>query len=120
MRFVILLLLTAALPIAWFVADLRSSPLVRRVLGVVAILWSFGVASLVGGLVTLNANTFFSTASKDLLHATVQALRAGKTEAVIRELSLADEQYSPSYENRDRFRQIVDQAMDGMKKPVPQ
>ena len=65
----------------------------------------------------MNANTYFSSASKDLVHASVQALRAGKTEAVVRELSRADADYSPSYEDRARYRQIVDKAVEGMQKP---
>ena len=115
MRILMLLLLTAALPIAWFVADLRGRPTVRRILGLVALLWSFGIAALVGGLQQLNANAYFSEASKDLLHATVLALRAGKTEAVVRELSRADDSYSASYEARGRYRQVVDEAIEGMK-----
>jgi hypothetical protein len=117
MRIVILLVITAVLPIAWLVSDIRSRPMVRRIWGVMAILWSFGVASLVGLLQEMSANTFFSSASKDLVHASVQALRDGKTEAVVRELSRADEKWSPSYEGRARYREIVDKAVEGMKKP---
>ena len=117
MRIVILLVITAALPIAWLVADFRSSAKVRRILGVVAILWSFAVAAFVGALQQFNANSYFTSASKNLLESSVQQLRAGKTDAVIRELSRANEQFNPTYENRARYRQIVDEAIEGMKKP---
>ena len=117
MRIIILLVITAALPIAWLVADFRSSAKVRRIVGVVTILWSFAVAAFVGALQQFNANSYFTSASKDLLEASVQQLRAGKTEAVVRELSHANEQFSPTYENRAKYRQIVDEAIEGMKKP---
>ncbi|MEZ5383897.1 MAG: hypothetical protein R3F13_00125 [Prosthecobacter sp.] len=116
MQIAILLIITATLPIAWFIAEFRASVAVRRTLGVVTILWSFGVAALVGGLQNFNANVYFTTASKELLEASVQQLRAGKTEAVLRELSRANEEFSPTYENRARYKQIVQQAVEGMSR----
>jgi len=117
MRIVILLLVTAALPLAWLIAEFRSSAGIRRALGGIAILWSFGVAALVGCLRDFNANVYFTTATKDLLQASIEQLRAGKAESVLREWSRADSQFSPTYENRARYRQTVDQAIEGMKKP---
>ena len=117
MRIILLLAITAALPIAWMVAEFKARPGVRRTLGIITILWSFGVASLVGVLRDFNANVYFTGASKDLLSASVEQLKAGKTEAVIREWSRADSEFQPTYENRARYRQIVDQTIEGMKKP---
>ncbi len=117
MRIILLLAITAALPIAWLVAEFKARPGIRRTLGIVTILWSFGVASLVGLLQDFNANVYFTGASKDLLSASVEQLKAGKTEAVIREWSRADSEFHPTYENRARYRQIVDQTIEGMKKP---
>ena len=102
MRIILLLTITAALPIAWLVAEFKARPDVRRTLGIVTILWSFGVASLAGLLRDFNANVYFTGASKDLLSASVEQLKAGKTEAVIREWSRADSEFQPTYENRAR------------------
>ena len=104
------------LPIAWLIAEFRAKTAMRRTLGVVTILWSFGVATLVGALRDFNANVYFTTASKELLEASVQQLRAGKTEAVLREWSHANDEFGPTYETRARYKQIVDQAIEGMKK----
>jgi hypothetical protein len=117
MRIVLLLCITAALPIAWFIADFKTRPSIRRTLGITAILWSFGVASFVGLFQYFDANVYFAVATKDLLTSSVEQLKAGKTAAVIRELSRADDQFDPTYENRARYRQIVDQAIEGMKRP---
>ena len=117
MQIVILLLITAALPIAWLVAEFRGGAGTRRTLGIFTLLWSFGVAALVGALRDFNANVYFTTATKELLQASIEQLRAGKTEAVLREWSRADTQFSPAYENRARYRQTVEQAIEGMKKP---
>ena len=116
MQIFILLLITAALPIAWLIAEFRANVAVRRTLGVITILWSFGVASLVGMLQNFNANSYFTTASKDLLETSVEQLRAGKTEAVLREWTRANEELSPTYENRARYQEIVEQAIEGMKR----
>ena len=116
-QLVILLIITVALPIVWAIAEFRSRPIVRRIIGLVAILWSFAVAALAGGLQVFNANSYFTAASKDLLETSVQQLRAGKTEAVIRELEHANDQFNPTYENRGKYKEIVDQAVKGMKKP---
>lgn len=85
MQIIILLIITATLPIAWLIAEFRASVAVRRTLGVITILWSFGVAVVVGTLDNYNANSYFTAASKDLLEASLQHLRAGKTELVLRE-----------------------------------
>jgi hypothetical protein len=117
MRITLLLGITAALPIAWLVAEFKARPGVRRTLGIVTLLWSFGVASLVGVLRDFNANVYFTGATKDLLEASVSTLKTGKTDGVIREWTRASEEFHPTYENRAHYRQIVDQAMEGMKKP---
>jgi hypothetical protein len=72
----------------------QSSSWYRRTLGIVTILWSFGVASLIGRLQDFNANVYFTGASKDLLSASVEQLKAGKTEAVIREWSRAEASFN--------------------------
>ena len=117
MRIILLLTITAALPIGWLIAEFKARPSIRRALGIVTILWSFGVALLVGALRDFNANVYFTGASKDLLTASVEQLKAGKTQPVIQAWSHADEQFQPTYENRARYRQIVDQAIEEMKKP---
>jgi len=117
MRIILLLAITAALPIAWLIAEFKARPGVRRSLGIVTLVWSFGVASLVGILRDFSANIYFTNATKDLLEASVSQLKIGKTEVVIREWSRASEEFHPTYENRAQYRQIVDQAIEGMKKP---
>ena len=116
MQIIILLIITATLPIAWLAAEFRARIAVRRTLGVITILWSFGVAALVGALHDFNANVYFTTASKELLEASVQQLRAGKTEAVLREWSRANDEFGPTYENRARYQQIIKQAVEGMSR----
>jgi hypothetical protein len=117
MNFVLFLTITAALPLAWLISDITARPSIRRALGIVTILWSFAVAAIVGLLQNFNANSYFTDASKDLLTASVEQMKAGKTEVVLREWLHADDQFHATYENRGKYRQIVDEAIAGMKKP---
>ena len=55
MRIILLSVITVALPIAWLAAEFKAAPAIRRTLGVVTLLWSFGVAVLVGVLRDFNA-----------------------------------------------------------------
>jgi hypothetical protein len=72
MRLLLFALFTIALPVSWGIAEFKAKPAVRRVIGLMALLWSFAVASFVGALQQLGADTFFSQASKDLLTASVE------------------------------------------------
>jgi len=60
---------------------------------------------------------YFTTATKQLLTESVEQLKAGHGDAVIREWSLANDEFNPTYENRARYHQIVDKAIAGMKQP---
>jgi hypothetical protein len=115
--FAISLLLTVTLPIAWLVADFKAKPILRRVLGIFAILWSFGIALLVGNLQFFNANSFFSSATKDLLSSSVEQLKSGKTQSVLAAWEKANSEFNATYENRSQYQQIVDEAIADMKKP---
>jgi hypothetical protein len=109
------LFLTAMLPIAWLIAEFRAGAAVRRALGVVTVLWSLGFAFMSSSLQQFNSNRYFTTASKELLEASTQQLRAGRTEVVLREWTRANEEFRPTYEDRARYKEIVDQAISGMK-----
>ena len=114
----LLLIITVGLPIAWFVSEFRGdTPGIRRTLGITALLCSFGVATLVGISQDFKANFYFTRSTKNLLEASVSQLKNGKTEAVIREWTQANNEFHPTYEDRGHYRQILDQAIEGMKKP---
>lgn len=117
MRLILLLGISTMLPVAWMLAEFKAGPGIRRLLGMVTLLWSFGVASLAGCLRDFDANVYFTGATKDLLTASVEQLKAGKAEAVLREWSRAGAEFNPTYENRANYRQIVDQTIAGMKQP---
>ena len=112
----IIVAISIALPIAWFVSDARGrTPLRRRVLGLVTILWLFAVAILAHGIQSFEANSYFTYESKRLLDASVRHLRARHSDAVFREWGRANERFKATYENRGRYAEIVDDAVRGME-----
>lgn len=90
---------------------------VRRILGIAAILWSFAIAAIVGIRQTFDTNACFSAAPKELLTEVVVQLNAERTEAVTHALSRASDQIHPTYENRGRYKEIVEEAAAQMKQP---
>jgi hypothetical protein len=112
---VIVLLLVLGLPVAWAVSEFRYGRRVRICLGIGSILMSFGVASLVGLLERFNSNAWFGYASKRLIDAAVSELDAGHSERVLQAFRQLQSQYEPTYENRARYDDLVDQAVAGMK-----
>ncbi len=114
----LILIAAILLPIGWLLADIWGSPLVRRGLGVIAILMTSTVAYLFGSIIEhFNSTADFSHASKDLLECSVQQMQAGKSNVVQREWKRMIEEYQPSYENRGRYREVVDEAIERMKQP---
>lgn len=114
----LVLLATILLPIGWLLADIWGSPLMRRGLGVIAILMSSTVAFLFGSIIEhFNSTTYFSSASKDLLECSVQQMQAGKSDVVQREWKRMIEEYQPSYENRGRYREVIEESIERMKQP---
>lgn len=102
---------------AWLIAEFLARPLFRRILGMAAILWSFGVAFFVGSLQDINANAHFTAATEKLLETSVKHLKAGHSEAVLREWSRITENFGATYESRGKYAELVEVATQGMEQP---
>jgi len=113
---VVILLLVIVMPLAWFASEFQNRRWVRLVLGSVAILLSFGVASLVGTLERLNANSWFGEATKNLVDETIEQLEAGNQDQVLSALRRLQANYSPTYENRARYDELVKEAVADMRR----
>src|SRR5688500_1698743 len=104
----VLLVLTIALPVAWFVSEFWPQRWVRLLLGCSAISLSFLVAAGVGSLDRLNSNAWYGGASKNLIDATVEELESGNTDRVIQELKTLQRDFQPTYENRARYDKLIE------------
>lgn len=110
-----LVLLPLLLLIAWVIAEYRGSRAARRILGAVMAL-SLICSVLYQGLAErFAANDYFTSAAKDLLRASVEQLRQGRQDAVLREWAAATSKFGSTYENRGAFAEVVEAAVHGMR-----
>ena len=110
-----IIVLAIAVPIAWFASEYQARRWLRHVLGCLAILLSFGVAALVGSLERFNSNAWFGLASKELVDTTIAELEAGNEDRVLSSLRAFQQKYSPTYENRARYDQLVEDTVFQMR-----
>lgn len=109
-------LLVLAAPVAWLTSEFQERRWLRVCLGTAAILMSFGVAFIVGTLQNFQANIWYGTASEELIRTTVLELEAGNTESVIVELKSLDAKFQPTYENRARYDEVVEEYVENLRR----
>jgi len=112
---VIVIVAAILLPIGWFVSEFRGGRGLRLTLGCLALLTSFGVAFVVVALERFNSNAWFTGASKELIDACISELEAGHTDRVLNALRQLQSGFRPTYENRGRYDELVEQAVSRMK-----
>ncbi len=100
---------------AWWIAELRAKAMIRRVLGVLLVALLVINITYVRDLERFSANSDFTSAGKDLLETSLQHLQQGRSDAVIREWSKANDRFGATYENRGGFVEVVKDAVDGMR-----
>jgi hypothetical protein len=103
----LILFLTVALPIAWFISEFQPRTWLRLVLGCAAIGMSYLVATGVGLLQQLDYNAWYGDASRQLIDTTVVKLESGKMPEVIANLNWLSRNYQPTYENRADYDDLV-------------
>jgi hypothetical protein len=116
----ILLLAAIALPIAWLASEFQGSRTLRIILGIVAI----GViASCVWGLTsvltTINYNAWYGGATGGLISTSVQEIEDGNLERVLKVWRGLERLYEPTYENRARYDELVEEATRRIRGEVP-
>lgn len=113
----LILLLTITLPIAWLASEFQDRRWLRIAAGIAALSMSFSVATGVGSLAHLNANAWYGGASKNLIDTTVEEMERGDTERLLKELKILQEQFQPTYENRARYDELIEEFMSRLGHP---
>jgi hypothetical protein len=117
---ILVLLAGPILVIAWLVSEFKASRKIRISLGIAAI----AVFTLVVFFATLiinqmEYNVWYGYATKELISETIKGLESGKSDKVINELKRFQDEYHPNYENRARYRPLVEQTVERMKAMNP-
>jgi hypothetical protein len=117
---VLLVVVVTAVPIAWIVSEFRSSRMLRIALGVLTIgvvatsVW--GVTAL---LTRFNYNAWYGSATGDLVSTSLQQVEDGHLERVLTVWRGLDRLYRPTYENRARYDELVEEATARMRGDTP-
>jgi hypothetical protein len=113
---IISIVLCIGFPIAWFASEFQGRRWLRLVLGCLAtIVLNCGIAAVFISFERFNSNSWFGNASKELVDATVAELEAGNEDGVLRALKAMQQKYSPTYENRARYDDLVKETVAQMR-----
>lgn len=107
----VIIALVIALPIVWLFSEYQDRRWLRIVAGIAALSMSLLVAMGIGSLEHLNANAWYGGASKNLIDTTIEEIEHGRTEQLLKELKVLQEQFQPTYENRARYDHLIEEFM---------
>ena len=109
------LAIVVMVPIAWFLSEFQERRWLRILLGSISISLCFAVAVLVGKLERWNENAWYGFASKSLIEATIAGLESGEAERVLATYKRLQSEFSPTYENRARYDELVEKVVSEMR-----
>ncbi|MCE9548685.1 MAG: hypothetical protein K8T25_24675 [Planctomycetia bacterium] len=110
-----IIILLVVLPTAWLICEFRSPRWIRIILGVSSLALSFVVAWGVGLISQFNYNAWYGGASSRLIDTVILNVESGNQDALLRELRQLKTDYHPTYENRARYDELVDQFVERLK-----
>jgi hypothetical protein len=103
-------------PILWYLSETRWSVKTRRVLGMLAISSSFGIAFIVSSINEISYNAWYGSATKNLIQTIISQLEKGNELKLIEELKNLDQKFLPTYENRARYDILVQEMIEKIRK----
>ena len=113
---ILVLIAVFILPILWFITELKSTnKLLRQSLGILAILFSFGLAWTSAKTVRLNYNAWYGLASKRLIDSVVEELENNEIKALLQEMKSLQQDFKPTYESKAHYDALVNEAVKRIK-----
>jgi len=105
----------------WLVAEVRRWPTVVRigtgVLAMVAVCFFVWLFCVIG--TTFSYNAWYGFASRQLIRASILAIEKGRTEQVLEMWRELDQKFQPTYENRGRYDEWVEEAVKRIEESAP-
>ena len=113
---ILVLIAVLILSILWFITELKTTnKLLRRSLGILAILSSFGLAWTSAKIVRLNYNAWYGLASKRLIDSVVEELENNEIKALLKEMKSLQQDFKPTYESKAHYDALVNEAVKRIK-----
>ena len=103
----VIVIVLAICPLLWLVAEFQPRIWLRIVLGLGGMAGVFVVSNLLTISRQFEANSYYGFTSKELIESTIDALKNGQSEEVLNELRKLNEEYSPTYENKANYQELV-------------
>lgn len=117
---IFLLAVIVALPIAWLISEFRGGRALRILLGVLAMGIGMLCAWALNSVLTrFNYNAWYGGATGDLISTSLQQIEDGQLDRVLTVWRALNQQYQPTYENRARYRELVEEATRRMRGVTP-
>ncbi len=104
----LLLILAVMAPMAWFVSEFQTRTWLRIALGIAALFGAFFGGAIWDVVNNFDSNSYFGSANEEFIGATLLALEQGRTDEVLGELRKFRQTYTPTYENRARYKELVE------------
>ena len=113
---ILVLIAVLILSILWFITELKTTnTLLRRSLGILAILSSFGLAGTSAKIVRLNYNAWYGLASKRLIDSVVEELENNEIKTLLKEMKSLQQDFKPTYESKAHYDALVNEAVKRIK-----
>jgi hypothetical protein len=111
----LILFLVIGLPMAWLAFEFSTRRGLRIAVGLAAVASAMGVAYIVDHLSQFNYNAWYGGASKDLVDTVISEVEDGNLDRVMSVLRRLNLDYQPTYQNRARYDELVNEAVTQMK-----
>jgi hypothetical protein len=116
----LLIAIVVALPIAWLASEFRSGRTLRVTLGILTIgIMATCIWALSNVLTRFNYNAWYGGATGQLISTSLQQIEDGQLDRVLTVWRGLDQQYHPTYENRARYKELVEEATRRMRGDMP-
>jgi hypothetical protein len=116
----LIVLLVITVPIIWLVSEFHEGRGLRIGLGILSIglvaVVTWGVNEIA---TTFNYNAWYGSATGDLISSSIEEIEDGHTDHVLKVWRGLDLQFHPTYENRARYSELVDEAVTRIRGDVP-
>ncbi|MCA9095445.1 MAG: hypothetical protein KDA68_18325 [Planctomycetaceae bacterium] len=112
---VMTLLFAVLLPVGWLISEFQPRRWLRILLGTLSLGMCVFLAMAFASLEQLKFNSWYGTASADLMDATIAGIEEGKTKEVVAGLKGLRDDFYPTYQGRADYDKLVERFVEGVK-----
>ena len=85
---------------------------IRMGLAIASFLWACTMFKMAGWVEGLNRNIWYSKAASGLIKASIEGLEDGRSDQVLKEMKIINENLKVTYESKGNFKDLADEASE--------